>query len=76
MVLAKNGQFAQALKVIDRAVDRAQDSIYLKLERVEILELSGDRQRAAEQLAAVVAGGVPSELQDRVDAMMRRLQGG
>jgi len=76
VTLAENGKSEQALAIVDRAIGKAMDPSYLKLVRVDILARSGNPAKAAEELEAARAGGLPEALQGRADALGRRLQVG
>ncbi|MCU0894681.1 MAG: tetratricopeptide repeat protein, partial [Rhodospirillales bacterium] len=74
-VLVANTEFAKALRAVDGAIERAREPAYFRLQRVEILERSGDRVKAEEELAVLKSAGVPPALQGRVDAVGQRLGG-
>lgn len=71
--LAANRQYERALRVVDAAIQKAPRSSQLRLQRVELLEASGDTDAATRELRALEAGGVPAPLRERFDELLQRL---
>jgi putative PEP-CTERM system TPR-repeat lipoprotein len=74
-VLALNGNYDKALRVIDAAIAKARQPAYYQLQKVEILVRSGDTGAAASELEAVRAGGVPPALGPMLEALEQQLGG-
>lgn len=73
MVLARNGQFEQALRVLDRGIARASQPAYLQLQRINVLILSGDVVTAQEELEKLKAAGLPEGFTAQVNELEARL---
>jgi thioredoxin-like negative regulator of GroEL len=74
-VLASNGEFAQALRVIGGVIDRAPDSARYRLHRAEIHRAAGDREAALTEVRSLLAGDVSGETQRQAEELLRVLGG-
>jgi predicted Zn-dependent protease len=53
-VMAKNGEFGEALRVLDRAIDAGRQADQLRLLRADVLVAQGDTEEAKRELTSLL----------------------
>jgi tetratricopeptide (TPR) repeat protein len=76
LLLVRNGRADAALRALDKGIDTVREPAMLRLRRVDVLAMSGDREKALAELEGLRAQGVPAELRALIDALEKRLGGG